>query len=53
MRQAMLVAKPVDPIIEAEERGPILYCPEPLGETTAGCRRDTSDEVLVGLLRVV
>jgi hypothetical protein len=49
----MLVAQPVDPVVEAQKARTLLDLVEPLWEPAAGDLRNPLDEVAVRLLGVV
>ena len=51
--QAELVAEPLDPILEAAERGTGLQMLEPLGKILAGRLGDSGDQQLMRLFGVV
>jgi hypothetical protein len=50
--EPVLVAQPVDLLLEAGERRPVLERAHPILDVTAGCGGEALDELLVGLLGV-
>lgn len=53
VREAVLVAQPVDPLLETDQPWSVLEFPEPLRELTARCAGDPGNELLMRLLGVV
>src|SRR5450755_3655169 len=49
----VLIAQPIDPLVEAQKARTLLYLVEPLWEPAAGDLRNPLDEVAVSLLGVV